>query len=128
MPRFCPYGAHIYMFAGLLLVFRQISLSHSLNTKRTSNLEKSLREKYMHTPGCQKCGVFHIPVKNIGSVIYFFVEKGGLFIYLAVLKRGTIRHAHPYYPIYRSPLPLPPPKYCPLTESLETSECMHRPE
>ena len=42
--------------------------------------------------------------KNRASHI-LFVEKRGLIIYLAALKKGGggwgIRHAHPYYAIYR---------------------------
>ena len=55
---------------------------NSLKTKRTSSLEKSLSEK------CQKSWAFPIWIKkNI--------------IYLAALKKGDIRYAHPYYVIYR---------------------------
>ena len=35
-------------------------------------------------------------------------KKRGPIIYLAVLKKGAIRHAHPYYAIYRKS-PTPPP-------------------
>ena len=41
-----------------------------------------------------------------GSVIYSFLGKRGLIIYLAALKKGAIRAAHPYHVIYRE---LPPP-------------------
>ena len=37
-----------------------------------------------------------------------FDEKRGPIIYLAALKKGAIRHAHPYYAIYRK-LPHPHP-------------------
>ena len=53
-------------------------------------------------------GVFHIPVeKNRVSHILFLLKKKktGLIIYLAALKKGAIRHAHPYYIVYRK---LPP--------------------
>ena len=51
--------------------------------------------------GIQKNRVIHI----------LFVEKRGSFIYLATLKKGAIRHAHPYYAMYRKlPLPPPPPR------------------
>ena len=41
-----------------------------------------------------------------GSVRYSFLRKMGLIVYLAALKKGAIRVAHPYYVIYRE---LPPP-------------------
>ena len=34
------------------------------------------------------------------SAAHFF-SKGGLIVYLAALKKGAIRAAHPYYVIYR---------------------------
>ena len=41
--------------------------------------------------------------------IYTFCWNRGLIIYLAALKKGAIRHAHPYYAIYPSPpQPRPP--------------------
>ena len=65
----------------------------------------------MHIPGYQKNGVFHIGIQKNCAIHILFVEKRGPVIYLAVLKKGAIRHAHPYYAIYRklSPPPLPPP-------------------
>ena len=53
-------------------------------------------------PGCQKNGAFR-------AIHILFVEKRGPIIYLAALKKGAIRHAHPYYAIYRK-LPPPPPE------------------
>ena len=80
------------------------------NTKRISSLEKSLSEKYMHIPGCQKNGAFHIGIQKKSGHSYTFCWKRGPIIYLAALKKGAIRHAHPYYAIYRKlPHPLPPP-------------------
>ena len=84
---------------------------NSCNTKRISNLEKSLSEKYVHIPGCQKNGAIHIGIQKNRAIHILFVEKRGPIIYLAALKKGAIRHAHPYYAIYRklpSPSPLPP--------------------
>ena len=40
------------------------------------------------------------------SVIYSFLRKRGLIVYLAALKKGAFRAAHPSYVIYRE---LPPP-------------------
>ena len=69
---------------------------NSCNTKRISSLEKSLSEKYVHIPGCQKNGAFHIGIQRNWAIHIPFVEKRGPIIYLAVLKKGAIRHAHPY--------------------------------
>ena len=44
-----------------------------------------------------------------GSIIYSFLGKRGLIVYLAALKKGAIRAAHPYHVIYRE-LPPPPPE------------------
>ena len=81
---------------------------NSCNTKRISSLEKSLSEKYVHIPGCQKNGAFHTGIQKNRAIHILFVEKRGPIIYLAALKKGAIRHAHPYYAIYRK-LPAPPP-------------------
>ena len=81
---------------------------NSCNTKRISSLEKSLSEKYVHIPGCQKIGSFHTGIQKNRAIHILFVEKTGPIIYLVVLKKGAIRHAHPYYAIYRK-LPTPPP-------------------
>ena len=74
---------------------------------RRSSFEKSLSKKYVHIPGCQKNGaVSHRNPEN--RVIHIlFVEKRGPIIYMAALKKGTIRHVHPHYAIYRK-LPTPP--------------------
>ena len=39
----------------------------------------------------------HIPIKKNGSVIYSFLGKRGLIVYLAALKKVAIRAAHPYH-------------------------------
>ena len=46
--------------------------------------------------GCQKTGNSHITMMKTGSVIYFFLEKGGLIVYLAALKKGAIRELLKY--------------------------------
>ena len=51
-------------------------------------------------------GPFIYQSRENGSVIYSFLGKRGLIIYLAVLKKGAIRAAHPYHAIYRE---IPPP-------------------
>ena len=75
-------------------------------------------EIYAYTGMSEKWGLSHMNQEKWGQS-YTFVEKRGLIIYLAALiKRegvggGGIRHAHPYYAIYRklpphlSPHPLP---------------------
>ena len=53
--------------------------------------------------GFQKIGPLIITItmmKNWVSHI-LFLRKSGLIVYLAALKKGTIRVAHPYYVIYR---------------------------
>ena len=57
-------------------------------------------------PGCQKNGAFHTGIQKNWAIHILFVEKRGAIIYLAVLKKGAIRHAHPYYALYRK-LPHP---------------------
>ena len=49
----------------------------------------------------RKNGAFHIGIQKNGAIHILFVEKRGPIIYLAELKKGAIRHAHPYYAIYR---------------------------
>ena len=63
---------------------------NSLNTKRTSSVKKSPSEKYVHIPGCQKSGAFHIGIQTNWVIHILFVVKRGAIIYLAVLKKGAI--------------------------------------
>ena len=63
----------------------------SCNTKRINSLEKSLSERYVHIPGCQKNGAFHIGIQKNRAIHILFVEKRGPIIYLAALKKGAIR-------------------------------------
>ena len=60
-------------------------------------------QKYAHLNRDVKNGAIHIPIKKNGSVIYSFLGKRGLIVYLAALKKGAIRAAHPYHVIYRGP-------------------------
>ena len=87
---------------------------NSCNTKRINSLEKSSSEKYVHIPGCQKNGALHIGIQKNRAIHIPLVEKRGPIIYLAVLKKGAIRHAHPYYAIYRKLPPTPPEKISPV--------------
>ena len=70
---------------------------------REQTASKNLWEKNIHIyPDIRKVGPFtHESRKNRASHI-LFVEKKGLIIYLAALKKGTIWHAHLYYAIYRN--------------------------
>ena len=61
----------------------------------------------MHIPGCQKNGTFHTGIQKNGAIHILFVEKRGPIIYLAALKKGAIRHAHPYYAVYGKLSPRP---------------------
>ena len=106
------YSFFVPFFAG----YYTNIIVNSCNTKRISSLEKSLSEKYVHVPGCQKNGAFHIGIQKNGAIHILFVEKRGPIIYLAALKMGAIRHAHPYYVIYRK-LPSPPPPPPPPTHT-----------
>ena len=71
----------------------------------------------MHIPGCQKNGAFLIGIQKNGAIHILFVEKKGAnHIPGSAEKKGAIRHAHPYYAIYRKfpchprpPTPSPSP-------------------
>ena len=54
----------LMFYTHILLVVRQISQSIHWIPKRTSSLEKSLREKYTHLSGWWKSGAFHIQIKK----------------------------------------------------------------
>ena len=51
--------------------------------------------------------LIHIGIQKNRVIHILFVEKRGPIIYLAVLKKEAIRHAHPYYAIYRKLPPKP---------------------
>ena len=63
----------------------------------------------MHRDTSEKWGLSYTNPEKWGQS-YTFCWKKGPIIYLAALKKGAIRHAHPYYAIYRKlhPLPTPP--------------------
>ena len=56
-------------------------------------------QKYAHLNRDVKMGPFIYPSRKSGSVIYGFIGKRGLIVYLAALKKGAIRAAHPYHDI-----------------------------
>ena len=69
----------------------------------------------------RKSGAFHIPIKKNRVSHIHFVEKRGLVIYLAALKKRVIRHAHSYYTIFNKlPPPLPDTHTHPRPHSPET--------
>ena len=103
---YCPLIFCTHFFAGY---YANITVN-SYNTKRISSLENSLSKKYVHIPGCQKNGAFHTGIQKNQAFHILFVEKRGPIIYLAALKKGAIRHAHPYYAIYRKLPAHPPPE------------------
>ena len=111
-----------HFFAGCYTNITNITVN-SCNTKRISSLEKSLSEKHVHIPGCQKNGPFHIGNQKNRTIHILFAEKRGPIIYLAVLKKGAIRHAHPYYAIYIRP---PPPRIRPFDDHTVCTVCGFR--
>ena len=66
-------------------------------------------QKYAHLNRDVKMEPFIYQSRKNGSVIYSFLGKKGLIVYLAALKKGAIRAAHPYHVIYRELPPPPPP-------------------
>ena len=96
----------------LLLVVRQISQSvHWIPREQAAS--KSLLANNMciyqvYTRLSEKWGLSHRNPEKSGHS-YTFNWKKGPIIYLAALKNGAIRQAHPYYAIYRKLPPPPPP-------------------
>ena len=92
----------------LLLIVRQILQSiHWIPREQAAS--KISEQRMCVIPGCQKSGAFHIGIQKNRVIYILCVEKRGPIIYLAALKKGVIRHAHPYYAIYRQLPPPPPP-------------------
>ena len=104
----------LWFFSHLLLVVRQISQSIHWIPKEQAASKNLWWKRYTHIPGCQKSGAF----RKISGQSYTFSWKKGLIIYLAALKKGAIRHAHPYYTIY---MKLPPPHPLPHPTSLRVN-------
>ena len=102
---YCPLILYTYL---LLVVDRYRSQFIEYQENKQPKKISERKKKCTHIPGCQKSGAFYIQIKKNWISHIFFVEKRGLIIYLAALKKGAIRHAHPYYAIYRK-LPSPPP-------------------
>ena len=57
-------------------------------------------QKYAHLNRDVKIGAFIYQSRKNGPVIYSFLGKRGLIVYLAALKKGAIRAAHPYHVMY----------------------------
>ena len=99
----------------LLLVVRQISQSiHWIPREQaaTKNLwAKTMCIYHVRKGGGEGGGSFHIGIQKNRVIHILFVEKKGSIIFLAALKKGFIRHAHPYY--YLNPLSprSPPPTF-----------------
>ena len=47
-------------------------------------------------------GTIHISMMKNWVCHILFLRKRGLIVYLAALKKGAFRHAHPYYVIYHT--------------------------
>ena len=63
----------------------------------------------MNIPGCQKNGAFHIGILKNRVMHILFVENKGANHITGSAEKRAIRHAHPYYDIYRKLPPPPPP-------------------
>ena len=66
-------------------------------------------QKYAHLNRELKNGTLHITIKKKWVSHIQFPWKKGLIVYLAALKKGAIRAAHPYHVIYMELPPPPPP-------------------
>ena len=80
----CPLIFFVPIFAGC---YTNITVN-SCNTKRISSLEKSLSEKYVHIPGCQKKWGPHRESRKTGPFIYFLLKKGNQSYTWQCWKRG----------------------------------------
>ena len=66
-------------------------------------------QKYAQLNRDVKIGPFIYQSRKNGSVIYSFLGKRGLIVYLAALEKGAIRAAHPYHVMsYIGSYPPPP--------------------
>ena len=63
-----------------------------------------------YTRMSEKWGLSHRKPEKSGHSYIFSLKKKGANLYLAALKRGAIRHAHPYYAMYRKLPPAPAPE------------------
>ena len=91
----------------LLLVVRQIMQSIHWIPREQAASKISEWKICAYTGMSEKVGPFIYQLRKNRSVIYFCRRKGANHI-PGSAEKGVIRHAHPYYVIYRK-LPLPPP-------------------
>ena len=78
------------------LCYVMLCYTQNLHTNNT------ILQTYAHlNRDVKNMGPFIYQSRKNGSVIYGFLGKRGLIVYLAALKRGAIRAAHPYHVIYR---------------------------
>ena len=86
----------------------------------------------MHIPGCQKkWDLSYTDQEKLGQSYTFLLKKKGANHISSVLKTGAIRHAHPYYVIYRKLPPRGPMILCVaaglfLLSLFRDIICMHR--
>ena len=106
----------------LLLEVRQISQSiHWIPREQAAS--KNLWAKICAYTRMSEKWAFYIGIQKNRVIYILFVEKRGPIIYLAALKKGAIRHAHPYYAIYRK---LPPSFYPGVKSSIPYLVCKKR--
>ena len=93
------YTAFWYFSTHLLLVVRQISQSiHWI--PREQALKNVWAKKYVHIPGCQKSGAFHIGIqKKIESFIYVCWKKGANHIPGSAKKSTTKTRLYNFDPL-----------------------------
>ena len=80
--------------------------SHFMKYQEDKQPRKTSERKICAYTRMSEKWAFHIGIQKNQAIHILFVEKRGPIIYLAALKRGAIRHAHPYYAIYRKLSPL----------------------
>ena len=63
-------------------------------------IEEYLCGKYVYIHGCKKIWAIHISNPENRFIHILSFKKRWYIIYQAALKKGAIRHAHPYFVIY----------------------------
>ena len=79
--------------------------------------------------GVRKFGPFKCQKSGNRGMYLLSLKKMGFIMYLAALKKGAIRHAHPYCDIYIANYPPPPPHthtHTPLPRAFTTSSDQYR--
>ena len=88
---YCP----LFFCTNLLLVVRQISQSIHWILREQAASKNFWAKNMCICLDVRKVGPFHIGIQKNRVIHILFVEKREPIIYLAVLKKGAIRHAHP---------------------------------